>query len=124
LRERGSTARRNRNPKRQARCFIFQPRRVTMPSQIGEITETRAGGIADSKKRQGGRAMQQRSQTVRSFHQSRPVVPCAQCGEALFAPEWSEYLDDHRIRHYWSCESCSYQFEMMVCYPAPDEAAA
>jgi len=62
--------------------------------------------------------MQQRSQTVHSFHLSRPIAPCAQCGEALFAPEWSEYFDDHRIRHFWSCDRCDYQFETMVCYPA------
>jgi len=68
--------------------------------------------------------MQPRAQTFRSFHQSRPVVPCAQCGEALFAPEWSEYFDDRRIRHFWSCDSCDYRFETMVCYPTPDAAAA
>jgi hypothetical protein len=68
--------------------------------------------------------MKLRSQTVPTFHQSRPIVPCAQCGEALFAPEWSEYFDDRRIRHFWSCDACDYQFETMVCYPAPDAQAA
>jgi len=63
------------------------------------------------------------SQTVPAFPQSRPILPCAQCGEALFAPEWSEYFDDRRIRHCWSCDACDYQFETMVCYPAPDESA-
>ena len=66
----------------------------------------------------------QRSQTVHSFYRSRPIVPCAQCGEALLAPEWSEYFDDRRIRHFWSCDGCGYQFETMVCYPAPGAAAA
>ena len=68
--------------------------------------------------------MKLRSQTVSAFHQSRPIVPCAQCGEALFAPEWSEYFDDRRIRHFWSCDACDYQFETMVCYPVAGAQAA
>ena len=27
------------------------------------------------------------------FARSRPVIECAQCGERLFVPEWSEYVD-------------------------------
>jgi hypothetical protein len=50
-------------------------------------------------------------------------VPCAQCGVTLFAPEWSEYLDDRRIRHLWSCDACGYEFESEVCYPTPARAA-
>ena len=68
--------------------------------------------------------MKPESQPHRSFHLSRPIVPCAQCGEALFAPEWSEYFDDRRIRHVWSCDSCDYRFETLVSYPAPGAAAA
>ena len=55
----------------------------------------------------------------RALHRSRPVVPCAQCGDTLFAPEWSEYLDDRHIRHLWSCDACGYEFETEVCYPRP-----
>jgi ribosomal protein L37AE/L43A len=62
--------------------------------------------------------MELRSQRLRFFHQSRPIVPCAQCGDTLFAPEWSEYLDERRVRHLWSCDSCGYEFESLVCYPA------
>jgi hypothetical protein len=68
--------------------------------------------------------MKPETQTLRAFHLSRPIVPCAQCGEALFAPEWSEYFDDHRIRHVWSCDSCDYRFETLVCYPTPGATAA
>jgi ribosomal protein L37AE/L43A len=42
----------------------------------------------------------------------------------LFAPEWSEYLDDQRIRHLWSCDACGYEFESEVYYPAPGAKAA
>ena len=68
--------------------------------------------------------MELRSRNARTFHRSRPVVPCAQCGETLFAPEWSEYLDDRRIRHLWCCDGCGYEFESEVCYPEPDAQAA
>lgn len=54
--------------------------------------------------------------SVRSF----PPVPvnfCAQCGEPLYSASWSEYLDEHRIRHLWNCEDCGYVFETTVSYP-------
>ena len=44
----------------------------------------------------------------------RPAVECAQCGNALFLPEWSEYLDERHARHLWACEACGYQFETTV----------
>jgi ribosomal protein L37AE/L43A len=68
--------------------------------------------------------MELRSRNVGAFHRSRPVLPCAQCGETLFAPEWSEYVDDRRVRHLWECEDCGYQFETLVCYPAFGTQAA
>jgi hypothetical protein len=68
--------------------------------------------------------MELRSRSTRTFHRSRPVVPCAQCRDTLFAPEWSEYLDDRHIRHLWSCDACGYEFESEVCYPAPATQAA
>jgi hypothetical protein len=42
---------------------------------------------------------------------------CAQCGETIFLPEWSEYLDRHRVRHLWECEACGYKFETLVTFP-------
>ena len=52
------------------------------------------------------------------YARSFPVVECAQCGEALFAPEWTEHIDDRRVRHAWKCEACRYSFETTVCFPA------
>ena|SRR6185436_15251956 len=91
----------------------------------GDDIQAGSGSLATARKRQKEDVpMQHRTESLRSFHQSRPVVPCAQCGEALFAPEWSEYFDDRRIRHVWSCDRCDYQFETMVYYPQPTAAAA
>lgn len=68
--------------------------------------------------------MELRSQNARIFDRSRPVIPCAQCGDKLAAPEWSEYLDDRRIRHLWCCDACGYEFESEVCYREPGAQAA
>jgi transcription elongation factor Elf1 len=48
----------------------------------------------------------------------RRVVECAQCGEHLFAPEWSEYVDARRVRHLWECEACGYAFETTIRFAA------
>jgi hypothetical protein len=58
------------------------------------------------------------SRKVRPFVHSRPVVECAQCGTHIFAPDWSEYLEDRRVRHLWVCEACDYQFETIVSFAA------
>ena len=53
----------------------------------------------------------------------RVVNQCAQCGEAIIAPEWSEYLADHGVRHAWSCEACGYQFESIIHFPVLEPVA-
>jgi len=81
-------------------------------------------GDGKDNKTTGGVVMRLPSRSVRTFHQSRPFMPCAQCGDALFAPEWSEYLDDRHIRHLWSCDDCGYEFETLVRYPELRPVAA
>jgi ribosomal protein L37AE/L43A len=29
-------------------------------------------------------------------------------------PEWSELVDERRMRHLWTCDACGYQFETTV----------
>jgi ribosomal protein S27AE len=41
---------------------------------------------------------------------------CAQCGDPIFMPEWSEYLSESRVRHLWECEACGYRFESLVSF--------
>jgi transcription elongation factor Elf1 len=55
---------------------------------------------------------------ARKLARSRPVINCAQCGEHLYVPDWSEYLDGGGIRHLWQCEACGYRFETTVHYAA------
>jgi transcription elongation factor Elf1 len=49
-------------------------------------------------------------QSVRPWY----FAPCAQCGDSLVGPEWSEHVSEQRVRHFWSCDSCGYQFETTV----------
>ena len=53
----------------------------------------------------------------------RPINFCAQCGEPIYIASWSEYVDDHRIRHVWDCDECGYAFETLVSYPPTQKAA-
>jgi transcription elongation factor Elf1 len=41
---------------------------------------------------------------------------CAQCGEQLLIPEWTEHVTQHSVRHLWKCEVCGYAFETTVSY--------
>lgn len=54
----------------------------------------------------------------------RPMIECAQCGDQLFLPEWSEHLDGSSVRHLWQCEACGYSFETTVVYSAAVTVAA
>ena len=61
------------------------------------------------------------SRTARHVGSRR--VACAQCNELLFMPEWSELLDEHRVRHLWQCDACGYAFETTVHFAEIAEAA-
>jgi len=47
---------------------------------------------------------------------------CAQCGELMIAPEWSEYEDARHVRNLWSCTKCGCLFETEALVPAGAEA--
>jgi hypothetical protein len=61
----------------------------------------------------GGRPMEV-SRDVAKFARSRPVIECAQCGERIYIPEWSECLEGSRVRHLWQCDACGTSFETTV----------
>ena len=47
------------------------------------------------------------------------TMACAKCGDALIAPEWSEFVSERHVRHFWRCTDCNVQFETSVYLP-PD----
>jgi hypothetical protein len=49
-------------------------------------------------------------------------MACAQCGELMIAPEWSEYEDSRHVRNLWSCTNCGCVFETEALVPADAEA--
>jgi ribosomal protein S27AE len=69
--------------------------------------------------------MDVRSTNLRKrYLEARSVNMCAQCGESIFLPEWSEYLNKHRVRHLWECDACGYKFETLVSFAASEPALA
>jgi len=77
----------------------------------------------EGEKHGGERVMELRAASPRKpTIQGRLQNYCAQCGEAIFLPEWSEYLDRLRVRHLWECEACGYKFETLVSFPEPEAA--
>ena len=65
-------------------------------------------------------ASPRKAESPRKYVHTRVMNHCAQCGETIFLPEWSEYLDRHRVRHLWECEACGYKFETLVSFPEMD----
>jgi ribosomal protein S27AE len=63
--------------------------------------------------------MELRTEGPRKSLYPRLANACAQCGDAIFMPEWSEYLSAHRVRHLWECEACGYRYETLIAYPEP-----
>jgi predicted RNA-binding Zn-ribbon protein involved in translation (DUF1610 family) len=51
--------------------------------------------------------MAKRAATARSGY----GIACAQCGDGLIAPEWSECVSERHVRHLWHCANCGYRFE-------------
>ena len=37
---------------------------------------------------------------------------CEECGKGLIAPESSEFVNEHCVRHIWHCINCNDEFEM------------
>jgi hypothetical protein len=59
--------------------------------------------------------------TVASFRNSAFETTCAKCGEALIAPEWSEFVSGGLVLNLWTCTSCGCRFETEACIPADAE---
>ena len=54
-------------------------------------------------------------QTPKSMHFAKLATNfCLQCGDRLLAPEWSEHVNEHCVRHLWACDICGYSFETAV----------
>jgi ribosomal protein L37AE/L43A len=43
--------------------------------------------------------------------------PCAQCGQPIAAPDWTEN-SARRISYLWHCQACDYRFEAVAFFDA------
>jgi ribosomal protein L37AE/L43A len=46
------------------------------------------------------------------------TMTCAKCGEALIAPDWSEFVSEHLVLNLWSCMKCGDRFQTEAYMPA------
>jgi hypothetical protein len=60
--------------------------------------------------------------TVASFRNSEYETTCAKCGEALIAPDWSEYVSEGLVLNLCSCTKCGCRFETETFVSADAEA--
>ena len=60
--------------------------------------------------------------TTASTRRSDYGMICAQCGDLLVAPEWSEYEDEHHVLNLWSCTKCGLEFELEAFVPGGVES--
>jgi ribosomal protein L37AE/L43A len=56
--------------------------------------------------------------TTASTYNSGWGTTCIQCGDALIAPEWSEYVNERLVLNIWSCTKCGCRFEAEAFMPA------
>mgnify|MGYP001558473927 CR=1 FL=1 len=61
--------------------------------------------------------------TVASTHNTDCGTTCIQCGDALIAPEWSEYVSERLVLNLWSCSKCGCRFETEAYMPADAKSA-
>ena len=45
-------------------------------------------------------------------------MTCAECGEMLVAPDWSEFVSEYLVVNLWSCTKCGDRFETKAFMPA------
>ena len=60
-------------------------------------------------------------ETMASIRDSKFETSCTKCGNALIAPEWSEYVSDGLVLNFWSCWKCGHQFETEAYMPVDAE---
>ena len=62
--------------------------------------------------------------TPASTRRSDYGMACAQCGDLLIAPEWSEHEDERHVINLWSCTECGCRFETQAFVPVDVEAVS
>ena len=45
------------------------------------------------------------------------TTTCVKCGEALIAPDWSEFVSERLVLNLWTCTKCGDRFETKAYMP-------
>jgi hypothetical protein len=78
-------------------------------------------GAEGEKKWREGKAMTPHTDTsARTRLKTNSSHICLQCNALLFAPEWSEEVNESRVKHVWACETCGYKFETTLYYQSAE----
>lgn len=56
--------------------------------------------------------------TIAEARGSQTETRCVRCGDAIIAPEWSEYVDEGHILNLWACPNCGCRFETTAEFSA------
>jgi RNase P subunit RPR2 len=76
-----------------------------------------------SKRQKQNKGKEATMVTVASIRNSKNETTCTKCGEALIAPEWSEYFSEEQcVLNLWTCPNCGNRFETEACMLADAEA--
>jgi len=49
------------------------------------------------------------------------TTTCVKCGEAMIAPDWSEFVSERLVLNLWTCTKCGDRFETKAYMPADAE---
>jgi DNA-directed RNA polymerase subunit RPC12/RpoP len=52
--------------------------------------------------------------TARIVNCSPYGLVCSECDNLVIAPDWSEYVGEREVRHFWSCETCGHKIHTKV----------
>jgi ribosomal protein L37AE/L43A len=50
-------------------------------------------------------------------------ITCAQCGAAIIAADWAEWVSERCVRNVWCCDECGYEFETRAYLAGPVSGA-
>jgi hypothetical protein len=51
---------------------------------------------------------------VINYKRSPYGLACAACKDLMIAPNWSEYVGENQVCHFWCCEDCGKHLETLV----------
>jgi DNA-directed RNA polymerase subunit M/transcription elongation factor TFIIS len=51
---------------------------------------------------------------IRNDNRARYGIACTECNDLLIAPKRSWHAGEQEVYHFWSCDNCGHEIEMVV----------